>query len=55
VPLLTDPWCAVPLGVVVTRLLRNPAAAARFSDTTIAAYSLTPQAIHRLRAWRHAA
>ena len=55
VPLLTDPWCAVPLGVVVTRLLRNPAAAARFSDTTIAAYSLTPQAIQRLRAWRHAA
>jgi predicted ATP-grasp superfamily ATP-dependent carboligase len=55
VPLLTDPWCAVPLGVVVTRLLRNPATAARFSDTTVAAYSLTPQAIHRLRAWRHAA
>jgi predicted ATP-grasp superfamily ATP-dependent carboligase len=55
VPLLTDPWCAIPLGVVVTRLLRNPAAAARFSDTTVAAYSLTPQAIHRLRAWRHTA
>jgi predicted ATP-grasp superfamily ATP-dependent carboligase len=55
VPLLTDPWCAIPLGVVVTRLLRNPATAARFSDTTVAAYSLTPQAIHRLRAWRHAA
>jgi predicted ATP-grasp superfamily ATP-dependent carboligase len=55
VPLLTDPWCAIPLGVVVTRLLRDPAAAARFSDTTVAAYSLTPQAIHRLRAWRHAA
>ena len=55
VPLLTDPWCAIPLGVVVTRLLRNPATAAHFSDTTVAAYSLTPQAIHRLRAWRHAA
>ena len=55
VPRLTDPWCAIPLGVVVTRLLRNPAAAARFSDTTVAAYSLTPQAIHRLRAWRHSA
>jgi len=55
VPLLTDPWCAIPLGVVVTRLLRNPAAAARFSDKTVAAYSLTPQAIHRLRAWRHTA
>jgi predicted ATP-grasp superfamily ATP-dependent carboligase len=55
VPLLTDPWCAIPLGVVVARLLRAPAAAARFSDTTVAAYSLTPSAIHRLRAWRHAA
>ncbi len=55
VPLLTDPWCVVPLGVVIARLLRNPGAAARFSNTTVAAYSLTPQAIHRLRAWRHAA
>jgi predicted ATP-grasp superfamily ATP-dependent carboligase len=55
VPLLTDPWCVVPLGVVITRLLRNPAAAAWLSNTTVAAYSLTPQAIHRLRAWRHAA
>lgn len=55
VPLLTDPWCAIPLGVVIARLLRNPAAASRLSETTVAAYSLTPQAIHRLRAWRHAA
>ena len=55
VPLLTDPWCAIPLGFVVARLLRRPAAAARFSDTAVAAYSLTPHAIHRLRAWRHAA
>ena len=54
VPLLTDPWCAVPLGVVVTRLLRSPAAAARFSETTVASYSLTQAAIHRLRAWHHA-
>src|SRR6266436_2988822 len=45
VPLLTDPWCAIPLGVVVARLLRAPATAARFSETTVAAYSLTPQAI----------
>jgi predicted ATP-grasp superfamily ATP-dependent carboligase len=55
VPLLTDPWCAIPLGVVVARLLRAPEAAARFSETTVAAYSLTPSAIHRLRAWQHAA
>jgi predicted ATP-grasp superfamily ATP-dependent carboligase len=55
VPSLTDPWCAIPLGVVVARLLRAPKAAARFADATVAAYSLTPQAIHRLRAWQHAA
>jgi predicted ATP-grasp superfamily ATP-dependent carboligase len=55
VPLLTDPWCAIPLSVVVARLLRAPEAAARFSDSTVAAYSLTPAAIHRLRAWHHAA
>jgi len=54
VPLATDPWCALPLGIVVARLLRTPQAAARFSETTVAAYSLTPQAIHRLRAWQHA-
>jgi hypothetical protein len=55
VPLLTDPWCAIPLSVVVARLLRAPQAAARFSSTAVAAYSLTPAAIHRLRAWHHAA
>jgi predicted ATP-grasp superfamily ATP-dependent carboligase len=54
VPLLTDPCCAIPLGVVIARLLRDPAAASRFSETTVAAYSLTPRAIHRLRAWHHA-
>jgi hypothetical protein len=54
VPLVTDPWCAVPLGVVIARLLRNPGAAARFSETTVATYSLTQAAIHRLRAWHHA-
>jgi predicted ATP-grasp superfamily ATP-dependent carboligase len=54
VPLLTDPWCAIPLGMVAARLLRAPKTAARFSDSTVAAYSLTPSAIHRLRAWRHA-
>ena len=55
VPLVTDPWCAIPLGVVVTRLLRAPASAARFSETTVAAYSLTPSAIRRLREWHDAA
>jgi predicted ATP-grasp superfamily ATP-dependent carboligase len=55
VPLVTDPWCAIPLAVVVTRLLRRPAAVARFSEATVAAYSLTPPAIRRLREWHHAA
>jgi len=55
VPVLTDPWCAIPLGVVVARLLRSPETAARFSETTVAAYSLTPHAIHRLGAWHDAA
>jgi biotin carboxylase len=55
VPLLTDPWCAIPLGVVVARLLRAPETAARFSETAVAAYSLTAPAIRRLRAWHDAA
>jgi predicted ATP-grasp superfamily ATP-dependent carboligase len=55
VPLVTDPWCAIPLGFVVLRLLRRPQAAARLAETTVAAYSLTAPAIHRLRAWQHTA
>src|SRR5450432_360715 len=55
VPLLTDPWCALPLGVVVARLLLAPKAAARFSETAVADYSLTAPAIRRLRAWHDAA
>jgi predicted ATP-grasp superfamily ATP-dependent carboligase len=54
VPLVTDPCCAIPLGFVVLRLLRRPQAAARLAETTVAAYSLTAPAIHRLRAWQHA-
>jgi len=55
VPLWTDPYCAIPLAVVVAGLLRAPHAAARFAGSTVAAYSLTAQAIHRLRAWQHSA
>jgi predicted ATP-grasp superfamily ATP-dependent carboligase len=55
VPLVTDPWCAIPLGVVASKLLCRPEAAARFAETTVKAYSLTAPAIHRLRAWQHAA
>ena len=53
VPLLTDPWCAIPLTVVISRLLADPRAVANLSRSTVDAYSLTPQAIHRLRAWQH--
>jgi hypothetical protein len=52
VPLLTDPCCAIPIGVVAAKLLRSPEAAARFSETTVAAYSLPPSAIRRLREWQ---
>ena len=53
IPLWTDPWCVIPLAVVAARLVRAPRATARLSDSTIAAYSLTPEAIHRLHAWQH--
>jgi predicted ATP-grasp superfamily ATP-dependent carboligase len=53
VPLWTDPCCIVPLAVVAAHLLRAPRATAGLSDSTIAAYSLTPEAIHRLHAWQH--
>jgi hypothetical protein len=43
------------LSLVIAKLLRTPEAAARLSESTVAAYSLTPSAIHRLRAWHHAA
>jgi predicted ATP-grasp superfamily ATP-dependent carboligase len=53
VPLRSDPYCVIPLAVVAARLLRAPQAAAGLSASTVAAYSLTPQAIHRLHAWQH--
>jgi hypothetical protein len=55
VPLWTDPYCLVPLAVVAAHLLRAPDATARLSESTVAAYSLTAGAIHRLRAWQHSA
>jgi len=55
VPLWTDPYCLVPLAVVAISLLRAPDATARLSESTVAAYSLTAEAIHRLRAWQHSA
>ena len=53
VPLWTDPCCAIPLAVVVTKLMLAPESAAKISQSTVAAYCLTPKAIHRLRAWQH--
>jgi predicted ATP-grasp superfamily ATP-dependent carboligase len=53
VPLWSDPYCVVPLAIVAARLLRAPEAAAHLAGSTVAAYSLTAEAIHRLRAWQH--
>jgi predicted ATP-grasp superfamily ATP-dependent carboligase len=53
VPLWTDPCCAIPLAVVAARLLRAPRTTAGLSEQAVAAYSLTPRAIHRLHAWQH--
>jgi predicted ATP-grasp superfamily ATP-dependent carboligase len=55
VPLWTDPWVAVPLAVVATQLLYAPDRAAGVSEATVAAYSLTPEAIQRLHAWQQCA
>jgi predicted ATP-grasp superfamily ATP-dependent carboligase len=51
-PLRSDAWCALPLAFVAARLLVSPDAGARFSRNTVAAYSLTPEALRRVRAWR---
>jgi predicted ATP-grasp superfamily ATP-dependent carboligase len=51
VPLRSDPYCIVPLGVVLGKLMLSPGAGAELSRQTIEAYSLTPAAIERLRAW----
>lgn len=50
-PLATDPFCIVPLGVVLAKLLLSPASASDLSRHTIESYSLTPVAIERLRKW----
>jgi hypothetical protein len=42
----------VPLAIVIAKLLADPANAVQMSEATIAAYSLTPQAIQRLHAWQ---
>ena len=54
-PLWTDPYVAIPLTVVIGRLLLNPQSVARMSASTVAAYSLSPMAVQRLHAWQHLA
>jgi predicted ATP-grasp superfamily ATP-dependent carboligase len=51
-PLGRDPLCALPLAIVIAKLLVNPASSAQLAGGTIAAYSLTPEAIQRLHAWQ---
>ena len=53
VPLRTDPCCVIPLARGGRAPLARAAGSGRSSDATVAAYSLTPAAIHRLHAWQH--
>jgi hypothetical protein len=48
-PLRTDPWSIVPFGLVVAKLLFNPASAGRMAGGTVRAYSLTATTVHHLR------
>jgi predicted ATP-grasp superfamily ATP-dependent carboligase len=51
VPLATDPLCIVPLAIVLGTLLTSPTSGSSLSRHAVDAYSLTPAAIVRLRAW----
>jgi predicted ATP-grasp superfamily ATP-dependent carboligase len=51
VPLARDPYCIVPLAVVLAKLLVSPAASEQLSRHTIDTYSLSPLAIKRLHEW----
>jgi predicted ATP-grasp superfamily ATP-dependent carboligase len=51
VPLGRDPFCIVPLTMVLAKLLASPSASDRLSHHTIESYSLSPLAIKRLHAW----
>jgi predicted ATP-grasp superfamily ATP-dependent carboligase len=51
VPLPTDPFCVIPLAVVLAKLLMSPTSSSRLSRHTIDTYSLSPTAIKRLREW----
>jgi hypothetical protein len=49
-PLRTDPWSAVPFGLVAAKLLLNPASAGRMAAGTVRAYSLPATAVRHLHA-----
>jgi hypothetical protein len=51
VPLSTDPFCVIPLAVVLAKLLMSPTSSSQLSRHTIDTYSLSPIAIKRLREW----
>jgi len=50
-PIRTDRWSAVPLAIVLAKLMQAPSAAERMSSQALKAYSLTPEAIERVRRW----
>ena len=50
-PLTTDPYGAAPLAVVLAKLLLSPDSASDLSRHTIGSYSLTRDAIERVRTW----
>ena len=48
-PVHTDPWSAVPFGLVDAKLLLNPASAGRIAGSTVRAYRLPAKAVRLLR------
>ncbi len=54
VPLAMDIGCLAPLTLVLFKLLASPAAGAALSRGAVEAYSLSPTAIDRIRAWAKA-
>jgi hypothetical protein len=47
-PVHTDPWSAVPFGLVAAKLLLNPASAGCIAASTVRAYRLQAKSVRRL-------
>jgi len=47
-PVCHDPLSAVPVLVVLARLLANPGSAARISDEAVQRYAISPEAVTRI-------